>query len=517
MNPSETQVKTWVVLSNGWDGLPIAYHLQMEGCEVIVGQVQDKSELKTGDDKEDPEDKEQRLLQYEGMIKKYPAAKLVKALKKVKNKDEYFIFCDQNSLWVYAEQLLKAGFTKGLFPTKADYDFEKGREEAMQFVKENYPGVKIINYEKYSTVEEAKAAVEASEVPLVIQSEGDYVSTIVGEDDVEKSKITILASLDKHEKDYAKGEIIIKEKLVKPIEITPQIVFWNGVPVFTDVDIETKNIGDGENNGNQVGCGTNLVIRTEISDEINNIAFPPKVYEMAKGRKGIFVWDISLYFTDNGIYFGEFCSNRMGYDALMTECYMSGGVIPHFEGIMEGVSPLLYNFGTAVRTFNLNRTKDQEITDGKPDTSWLYEVKMKDDKLMSVGDCWDLGVVTGVGDTVEEAVDDVYENYKELTFKEKYSRSKEDFLSDYPTSIVHRYKAVNGTYFNGPELTIEEKGDPDLKKMAKNIDKWNIDFGTKANEISESIASLKEMHQGVQGTKSKFKDKLKAALKYGKS
>lgn len=512
MNEENSKIKTWVTLSNGWDGLPIAYHIQMEGGESLVGQVQNKKELKNGDNDEEAEDKKERLSQYDGMVKKYPAEQLVKALKKVKNKDEYFIFCDQNSLWVYAEQLLKAGFTKGLFPTKADYDFEKGREEAMQFVKENYPGVKIINYEKYSTVEEAKAAVEASEVPLVIQSEGDYVSTIVGEDDVEKSKITILASLDKHEKDYAKGEIIIKEKLVKPVEITPQIVFWNGVPVFTDIDIETKNIGDGENNGNQVGCGTNLVIRTEISDEINNIAFPPKVYEMAKGRKGIFVWDISLYFTDNGIYFGEFCSNRMGYDALMTECAMSGGVIPHFEGIMEGVSPLLYNFGTAVRIFNLNRTKEQEITDGKPDTSWLYEVKMKDDKLMSVGDCWDLGVVTGVGDTVEEAVDDVYENYKELTFKEKYSRSKEDFLSDYPTSIVHRYKAVNGTYFNAPELTIEEKGDPDLKKMSKNIDQMGKDYSELAESIQKQITDMKEFGPKIQTTRTKLKDKLKSMI-----
>lgn len=496
--------------------MPIAFHLGTEGEDSVIGQVQDYAELKIDKEKEEPEDKKERLSQYEGMIKKYPAEKLVKALKKVKNKDEYFIFCDQNSLWVYAEELLKAGFTKGLFPTQKDFDFEKGREEAMQFVKEHYPDIQIIPYEKYKTVEEAKAAVEASEVPMVIQSEGDYVATIVGEDEVEKSKITIMSALERHEKEYAKGEIILKEKLVKPVEITPQIVFWDGQAVFTDVDIETKNIGDGENNGNQVGCGTNLIIRTELDDEINRIAFPPKVFEMAKDRKGIFVWDISIYITDKGLFFGEFCSNRFGYDALMTEMAMSGGAISHFRGIMNGENPLMYRFGAGIRVFNLNRTKDQEITVGNDEHTWLYEVKKEEDKLLSVGDCWDLGVMTGAGDTVEEAVDQVYDNYSALIFKEKYVRSKEDFLSNYPTSIIRRYKESNGIYFQAPDVDIEEKGNPDLKKMAKDIEKMSSDMKSHVETLGTSFSALKEMTPEIAKTKSKFKDMLKKMLN-GKS
>lgn len=436
----------WIILSSGWDGLPIAYHLHQEGNEVIVGQVQDVAELKNGSTEED-EDRKERLSQYDGMVKKYPAAKLVKALKKVKNKDEYFIFCDQNSLWLYAEELLKAGFKNGLFPTKEDYEFEKGREAAMDFVEEHYPDVQIIPHEKVSTADEARKLVEESEVPLVIQSEGDHVSTIVGPDDVEQSKQTILAALDKHEKEYKNGEIILKEKLVQPIEITPQIVFWNGEPVFVDLDIETKNIGNGENNGNQVGCGTNLIVRTNLEDEINRIAFPPKVYEMAKEHTGIFVWDISLYITDESIYFGEFCSNRFGYDALMTEMSMSGGASNYFTAIMEVKNPLKSKFGAALRVFNLNRSKDQEIIVGNDEYTWLYEVKKKDDKLVSVGDCWDLGVITGCGETPEEAVEDAYGYLDTLVFKERYTRTKEDFLSDYPTSIMRRFNETKGIYF----------------------------------------------------------------------
>ena len=371
----EKQVKNWITFSAGWDGCPIAYHIQQEGGKSYLGFIQDYAELNVDKEKEEPDDKEQRLQQYDGMVKKTPAAKLIKALKGMKDKDNYFIFFDQNNLYEYSEQLLKAGFTKGLFPLKKDFEMEKNREDAMKFVEENYPDVKIIAHEKYKTVEEAKAAVEQSDVPLVIQSEGDYVSTICPVDDVEQNHTEILAALEKHEKEYAKGEIILKEKLVQPVEITPQIVFWDGKPVYTSLDIETKNIGDGENNGNQVGCGTNLMIRTELDDEINKIAFPEKVYEMAKERKGMFIWDISLYFTDTGIYFGEFCSNRLGYDASMTEMAMSGGVIPYFTALERGKNPLSSRFGAAVRVFNLNKSKDTQIAVKDESNTWLFEVK----------------------------------------------------------------------------------------------------------------------------------------------
>ena len=495
--------------------MPIAFALQNEGKEVYVGQIQDVSELKNGDPPEEAEDKKERLSQYEGMLKKYPAEKLLKALLKVKDPSEYFVVCDQNNLWYIGEKLSKAGF-KGMLPLKEDYEFEKDRKLAMDFVSKNYPDVQIIPHNEYKTVEEARAATEASDVPLVIQSEGDHVATIVGEDDVEKNKITILSALDRHEKEYAKGSIILKEKLVKPVEITPEMVFWNGDPVFTDVDIETKNIGDGENNGNQVGCGTNLIVRTELDDEINRIAFPPAVHEMAKKRGGLFVWDISLYFTDQGIFFGEFCPNRFGYDAVMTECEMSGSVSAYFEAIQKGVNPLIKQFGGAVRVFNLNRTKDQEITVGKPDSTWLYEVKKKDDKLLSVGDCWDLGVITGAGDSIEDAVKETYENYSSLVFKEKYVRSKEDFLSVYPTSIIHRFKETNGVYFSAPDIDIEEKQDLDLKKMAQNMEKLGSDLNTHVESITKGVSALKDLAPQITQTRSKFKDKLKKMM-YGKS
>lgn len=450
MEKDESQVnaKIWVTLTCDGSGFPIAYHFQEEGGKVYTGQVMDKRELKNGD-KEEPKDMKQRIKQYNGLLKKHPAKKLVEALKKVKNKDDYFIYADRNNLWFYATELRKAGFRNGIFPTKEDFDMEKEREIAMQFVEKHYPDVQIIPHQKVKTVEEAKAVVEAAETPLVVQSEGDYVFTVVGPDDVEQSKKVILATLDSHAAEYAKGEIIIKEKLVAPVEITPQMVFWNGEPVYTSIDIETKNIGDGENNGPQVGCGTNLIIQTKLDDLINDIAFPPKVYELAKKHVGLFIWDISLYFTDEGIYFGEFCSNRFGYDSLMTEMTMAHGPSEYFTKIMNKENPIEhFKYGTAVRMFNLKVKEDQamEVDNYKP--VWVYDCYFKDGQMQTVGEDWDLAVITGRGNSVQEAIENVYNNCRFFTFKEKYYRTKSDFESEYPTSIMDRFNKVNGTLFD---------------------------------------------------------------------
>ena len=448
MNTNENTVKTWIVLTCDGSGMPIAQHLKEEGKSVYVGHVQDKSELRNDDPPEEKEDQEKRLKQFEGIVRKESAKKLVKALKTIKDKDSYFIFCDRNNLWYYAEQLQKAGFKNGIFPSKEDFNLEKEREEAMNFVEQNYPDVQIIPHQKVKTVEEAKKLVEESDVPLVVQSEGDFVFTVVGPDDLEQNKKVILATLDSHAADYAKGEIIIKKKLVKPVEITPQMVFWDGKPVYTSIDIETKNIGDGENNGPQVGCGTNLIIRTDMDDPINEIAFPPKVYELAKKHPGLFIWDISLYFTEDGIFFGEFCSNRFGYDSLQTEMCMSHGPSEYFEKIKQGENPIEhFKYGTSVRVFNVKVKEDQEIQVENYKPVWIYDAYMKDGKILTVGEDWDLAVITGRGNSVVEAVENVYNNLRFFTFKEGYMRTKDDFLADYPTSIMRRFNDTKDIYY----------------------------------------------------------------------
>ena len=487
----------YAIFTQDYGGIPFSLSLKREGYDVVLGQIQDVSELKNDSPEECSEDKKERLTQYDGLVKKVPAKELMKSLIKVKNKDEWFIFFDHNSLWYYSEILLKAGFKNGLFPTKLDYEFEKNREEAMAFVEANYPDVKLIPFTEHGTVDEAIAYLNENPNVYVLQSKGDFVSTVVpSSDDAELATKQLINQLENKRSEYEEGGIILKTKLIKPVEITPQIVFYNGKPVFTDLDIETKNIGDGENNGNQVGCGSNLIIKTKLADKINQIAFPPKVYEMAKERTGMFVWDISLYIMGDGIYFGEFCSNRMGYDSSMTEMTMAGGTSKFFQSVVGGKDPLKKDFGVAVRLFNLKKQCDVEIiTDGVEGKTWLFEAKMKDKKIVSTASCWDLGVVTEAGDTVEEAVDELYENVDKVVFKEKYYRSKADFLAKYPTSIIQRFEAINHKYIDTTGIKVYNSIRDELKEeLSKEYeDRYETlkqDYDTKYSKVKTLIKDI---------------------------
>lgn len=489
---------TYIVLSMGWDGFPIAYKLQQEGCQVILGQIQNSTELNQEDD-ETPDEQEKRLKQYDYMLQKVPARKLVDALLKVEDKENYFIFCDQNNLYPYAQELIDAGFTKGLFPLAKDYEFEKDRDMAMEFVKQHYPEVSIIPFEEFETVKEAIAFLKGANKVYVIQSKGDHVSTMVPQtNDIDAERDQLINQLEKYTKEYEEGGIILKEKLIRPVEITPQMVFWNGKPSFSDIDIETKNIGCGENIGPQVGCGSNLIVRTKIDDRINKIAFPPEVYDMAASRTGIMVWDISLYITESGIYFGEFCPNRFGYDAIMTEIGMCGSAKGYFDAIMSHQSPLKSEFGAGVRLFNLNKSEDREIitTD---ENIYLYEVYKDDEKMCSIGNCSDLGVAVGAGNTISEAVDALYTSVKNISFKELYYKTMQDFVDVYPTSLIFRFDATNHQLFDAPDysapdgrLEQERLVSSYENKVGKIKTNYEQDLGTIKNQLWEILNDVDE-------------------------
>ena len=95
--------------------------------------------------------------------------------------------------------------------------------------------------------------------------------------------------------------------------------------------------------------------------------------------------------------------------------------------------------------FNLMQ-KEQEVIIGSWKPTWLYGVKKEEDKLLSTEEL-DLGVITGRGNDIQEAIDNLYDNYDTLTFKEKYARTKADFEREYPTSIMTRLKELEGIYF----------------------------------------------------------------------
>jgi len=84
-----------------------------------------------------------------------------------------------------------------------------------------------------------------------------------------------------------------------------------------------------------------MVFPTDMNDRINKIAFPPIVDEMAKEHKGWFIWDASILVSkkDGKMYFGEFCSNRPGYNCFFTGLAQGGTIDHFFENIVKKKNP----------------------------------------------------------------------------------------------------------------------------------------------------------------------------------
>jgi hypothetical protein len=121
----------------------------------------------------------------------------------------------------------------------------------------------------------------------------------------------------------------------------------------------------------------------------------------------------------------------------------------YFSSIVRQESP--FKLGTvATSVLLLNPATDEETgrsaegarIDYKPDIEknlWLWDVRRESNRLVNVGDDWNLGVITGAGDSIDQAVNSMYKSVDGFSFAGTYYRPKSDFLSlDYPTSILNR-------------------------------------------------------------------------------
>lgn len=431
--------------------LPVAYKLKQEGNEVLVGMIDNNKNVFTTEQikndswkPEKPEDKKARFKLYEGMLEKQTAESLLKKMKSFKDKEEWFILGDSNNIFRFTEEAYKLGFHNGYFPTEEDRDFEENRTKAKDFVRENYPDIEVGEVEEFKTIDEAKQFLSESDGMWVLKSQGDVGDTIVPKtDDEELAKEQIISALDAHKSDYENDGFILEKYIPNPIELTPQVIFYDGEPVYYSLDIENKPMGAG-NIGTQLGCAQNLVCKTKEEDEINQIAFPEVVYEMANKRHGMFIWDCSILLDEEGNkYFGEFCSNRPGWDAFPTELSMAPSLTYYFTKIMKGEDPLTKEYGAGVRILNLGKNgsvqKDSSIQQSSEKDIFIYDC-YKDGELKTVGNNFDFAVVMGAGESIEDAVEEAYEQAEKITLETKYFRPQFDFLSeDYPTSIMNRY------------------------------------------------------------------------------
>lgn len=430
-------------------GGSVAYKLAKEGHEVIVAQIQDNKELGNNDKPEDAELKKRRLSLYNGIFKKLTMPQMLIQMRQEKDKDNCFVIFDFNNLWKYADIVQKMGYRNGFFPTKKDFEMESDREGAKELVKKHYPGLTIGEVHEFKKAQDGIDFINENEgVQYVLKGNAEGAQTVCPDTKNETlSKEELISHLNNESSSYEQGGFILEERIIDPIEITPEAMWYNGELIAITVDIENKPMGAG-NKGKQCGCAQDLVIEISPESELAKIAFPPYIHEEAKKRKGLFVFDAGILMKDNKFYFTEFCSQRWGWDAFMTELAMCESVGAYFEALVAGQNPFKYKYGVAVRGFNMDvddrryTASDRKISwlEEVDDRVWLYDIKLKQGEVLNAGCAWDLVVFTGGGDTINAAVNRAYEAEEGFSFSNMIARPKEDFVSEeYFTSIMNRY------------------------------------------------------------------------------
>jgi len=449
----------YIIFTYDGFGFPIAKQLQDEGHEVIVGQVDDfKSTLTKIERRRNGEelsiDKKRRLSLYKNIIDRIPADLLIKKMKRIKDPENYFVFFDFNNLFRYADQVKDLGF-HGNFPTEKDRLFEIDRDAAKEFVKKYYPHIEIAEKEEFRSINRAKKFLKDTDTIWVIKGKAELSQTFIPTtDNVELAKHQVIETLEAFKDYYEEIGFILERKISSLIEINPEKIYYDGVPLGMTINFENKPIGSG-NLSIQTYCAADLIFPVSMDSKIHDICFPPIVDKLAKKHKGLFIWDASLLIDKHSgvIYFGEFCSNRVGYNAFFTEVCQLPSVSYFFESVVQKKNPFtLGTVGSSVTLFNLLRDPHERrilsgasidyVNDVAKDI-WPFDVykKNKADKMRIVGTDWYLSVITGAGTTIDEAVRNLYKNVDMFALAGVYYRPKSDYLSmDYTTSILNRLR-----------------------------------------------------------------------------
>lgn len=465
MNPSLEVVKVvegipqerlnFIIFTYDCTILPIAHKLEKEGNRVIVGIIEDKKDILLPEEEyrpENPEQKKNRLSIYDGLLDKFSAKEVVKLMKRIKDKENWIVLTDSNSNFLYTELALEMGFTKGIFPTKEDRTMETDRKKAKDFVKENYKGITVAEVKPFKSVPDGIAFLNESDDLWVLKSSGDAGDTCCPDsDDVDICRDELIAKLEEMKGEYEQNGFILEPRILEPIELTPEIMFWDGVPICTSLDIELKTIGAGS--AVQTGCMANLIVKTDFEDHINKIAFPEIVHEMAKKRTGLFVWDLSILIDKKGkLFFGEYCSQRFGWDSFPTELAMSADdegskvCTPFFASLLYKQNPLRKTYGMGIRLLNIGsggKMVERGTVEVKSEAEhcvYLYEVKQeKDGTIVSTATGFDFAVATAACDNLFRAIEECYKYAEMVMFEGKYIRPKFDIMSyEYSASILRR-------------------------------------------------------------------------------
>lgn len=436
----------YAIITCECDGYPLAKQLKMCGEKVVVGIVSDLKKLGI-DREEDDETRKKRLAIYDGLVTKTDADELVKRLVSLPKdkKEEWRVICDFNKLWKYADVLRKAGF-KGLLPHKEDFELEKDREAAKKLVKELYKDVSIGEYHHFVKTDEAIKFLETNDEMYVLKGFNSACETVVPKhDNVSMNHADIVDILTRHGQDYEKDGFILEKKINDLVEFTPEAISYDGKLLGVNVNLELKYEGGGDT-GTQVGCAADSVHWLPLNHPIYEMFLKPIEHLML--RKGeLTYWDISILYSpsEQKYYFGEFCMNRMGYNAVFSELDCFDSVKSFYDRVWskeELVDDYTYKYGSSITLFN---HEDDQLAIYKDDKHcWPWYVKQDGEDIRTIGYDKNLAVITGSGQNPEDAIRDVFK-HRDLFYNRSVSnRPLHDLLSkEYSTSILQRYDVLH--------------------------------------------------------------------------
>lgn len=463
--PKELKWQKYIFFSIYCESASLAWHLQLEGKDVVLAQVQDLKSI--GQDKpEDAEAKKRRLNMWEGILTKEKAETYIDKIAKFDNKDEYFVVFDFNTLWMFADKAKKAGFKYGLFPNKLDYLLESDRNLAKQFVMDNYPELKVAESLEFKSVDEAIEMIDESEDFWALKGNDNCFNTVVpSTKNIDFARDEIKDVLNFHKADAEKKGFVLEKQIRDGVEFCTERIYWNGKPIAHSIDLENKAMGNG-NVSVKVGCAENMIISIPDDAPILLKSFSEASDKLASKHDGLFFIDANTILKDGELYFLEFCT-RWGFDSTQTEVEMAGSVSNYFESIANGKCPFEKKYGVAIRGLNLNTDETGALTPGIQ-MRWTEEsekhlfpfdvFKDKDTgKYIHNGYEWELlAVFTGSSDDPDYAIMKAYEALGDFSFNEMYYRSYDDFICrEYDGSILNRLDAIQ-ELINSPEQSAGE-------------------------------------------------------------
>lgn len=453
------EIKNLICFTYYGEAGSVVQHAIADGLDAVLAMIQDHNDIVVTGEKagtEDPEEKKKRLEGWKGLIPVVDAKSAVKNLLKIPEEERasYYIFFDLNTGFKYAEQLYDKGFN-GNFPFESDRKFEEDRDAGKEFVRKNYPDLEVAEIQEFKTIDEAIDFLGDTEDSWVLKGYDDLAETVVpSKDDPQKNAAQLISALNNGQKEYEKSGFLLEKKIMNALEITPQCVFNNGEPVYYSLDIELKRRGAGDTGGN-CGCAANILIPLDDHDPVVRYAFPKAIREMAKKRKGVVIWDCSILIDpkDGTKYFGEFCSNRWGWDSVQTEMTMAGGVKKFLQSLVNNEAPFKKGtYGFAVRLFSakgedISIDIDEEIKE----YAWPLYVHKADGKVATTGYSDDAVVITCAAESIFEAIRGAFKYVNDnVSLQDAAYRPQEDIISySYPASIMNRYNyARQEGYFN---------------------------------------------------------------------